>query len=104
MKLIKKEFGGWSGDAVVVLISPETYAVSKLDHSGCRRKIREFLHTCISDRLVGNKFSTKLQFSVEFPVDDEVCVSTHSKVKRVRKTMCGRGQCLMVTCEVDDNS
>ena len=104
MKLIKKEFGGWSEDAVVVLISAETHAVAKLDHSGCRRKIREFLHTCICDRLVGNKFSTKLQFSVEFPVDDEVCVSTHSKVKRVRKTMCGRRQCLMVTCAVDVNS
>ena len=71
MKLIKKEFGGWSEDAVVVLNSPETHAVAKLDHSGCRRKIREFLHTCISDRHVGKKFSTRLQFSVELPADDE---------------------------------
>ena len=70
MKLIKKEFGGWSEDAVVVLNSPETHAVAKLDHSGCRRKIREFLHTCISDRHVGKKFSTRLQFSVELPADD----------------------------------
>ena len=71
MKLIQKEFGGWSEDAVVVLHSPETHAVAKLDHSGCRRKVREFLHTCISDRHVGKKFSTRLQFSVELPADDE---------------------------------
>ena len=85
MKLIEKEFGGWSEDAVVVLVSTETHAVAKLDHSGCRRKIREFLHTCISDRHVGKKFSTRLKFST----DDEVCVSARSKVKRVRKSVCG---------------
>lgn len=74
---------------MVVLNSPETHAVAKLDHSGCRRKIREFLHTCISDRHVGKKFSTRLQFSVELPADDEVCVSARSKVKRDRETVCG---------------
>ena len=89
MKQIQKEFGGWSEDAVVVLNSPETHAVAKLDHSGCRRKVREFLHTCISDRHVGKKFSTRLQFSVELPADDEVCVSARGKVKHVRKTVCG---------------
>ena len=74
---------------MVVLVFPKTYAVAKLDHSGCRRKIREFLHTCISDRLVGKKFRARLQFSLELPAVDDVCVSARSKVKRVRKTVCG---------------
>ena len=60
---MKEKLGmSFSKDAVVVLLSPETHVTAKLNHQGCYRKVREFLHTCILKRPDSNDFKVSLQY------------------------------------------
>ena len=60
---MQEKFGeSFSKGEDVVLFSPETHVTAKLNHQGCYRKVREFLHKCILKRPDSNDFKVSLQY------------------------------------------